>query len=562
LPESSPVSLLIVDDHIENLLALEAMLAGEGYRLARAGSGEEALRRLLKEDFAVILLDVQMPGMDGFETARLIKAKERTKEIPILFISATSKEAIHQFEGYSAGAIDYLVKPVTASIVKAKIAAFVRLYRSNRELEKKRGELQKRTEELEAANRELLKVTFDLSTAEAKARMIFDTSIDGMFTFDKDGTVLSVNPAMERLFGYAAADLVGTKATGVLPGLDEMRRTVPDAGEGHDVRYLTGLVSETVAVCRNGTAFEAEIQLGESVINAERVFACTVRNINERKGTLRQLTEAKNAAERASRAKSDFLATISHEIRTPLNGVIGLSDLLQDFAVPEDQKWIPRAIRDNAGRLLAVMNDILEFALLESGKEEAEKLPFSVSETIGQAVAEARPAAEAKSLELGCEIDPGVPEYVVGDPAKFRQVIDRLLDNAVKFTERGRIEAAVRVGNPERGASETVRLIASVQDTGIGIADDQKDRLFQPFSQLDSSTARKFEGMGMGLAICQAMAKAMGGEIRLESTGGPGSRFVCDIAVEPFVPSPEFSFTALSVPLEPDSEPENAASRL
>ncbi|QTH40247.1 response regulator [Cohnella sp. LGH] len=531
MPERHPVSLLIVDDHIENLLAMEATLGGEGYRLVRAQSGEEALRHLLREDFAVIVMDVQMPGMDGFETARLIKARDRSKHIPILFITATSKEIVHQFEGYSTGAIDYLIKPVTASIVKAKIGALVRLYRSNRELERQRTELHKRTEELEAVNREMLRVTYSLSTEEAKSRMIFDTSIDGMFTFDDTGTVQSANPAMGRLFGYPATRMIGFRAEDLLPRFAEMQRP---ASEEDGAGYLTGVVREMPAVRSTGVAFEAEIQLGEAVINQQRLFACTVRDITERKGTLRQLTEAKNIAERASRAKSEFLAMMSHEMRTPLNALLGVADLLMDFPFDERHKAFPRAIKDNADRLLTIVNDLLEYTRLESGKEEFDSQPFSVSDTIGQIVADYSEEADRKSLLLNLAVDSLVPQYVRGDPAKYAEIVRRLVDNAIKFTEKGRIDVFIGVDNVERQEAEPIRLSVAVEDTGIGIPEDQLERLFLPFSQIDSSLARQFEGLGLGLAMCQSLAKAMGGEIRLEAKEGAGSRFVCVVAVEPF----------------------------
>lgn len=531
-----PVSLLIVDDHVENLLVLEATLAGEGYRLVHAESGEAALRHLLREDFAVIVMDVQMPDMDGFETARLIKAREKTRDTPILFISATSREAMDQFEGYSAGAIDYLVKPMTTAIVKAKIAAFVRIYLNNRQLAAQRNLLHKQKAELEAVNSELLRVTYELSTEEAKSRMIFDTSIDGMFTFNSMGIVLSVNPAMERLFGYRSDEMIGSSTEKLLPNLTEMRRedvVVQDELE-HDFRYLTGLVSEMIALRRNGAAFEAEIQLGESIINQQRLFACTVRDITERKGTLRQLTEAKNAAERASRAKSEFLAVMSHEIRTPMNGLIVLSELLLESSLLEEQTNFPIAIRDNANRLLAIMNDILEFTQLESGKLELDDQPFSVREMVNQAMAIFQTDIGSKSLDYSLIIDHSVPEYVIGDPLRYRQVLMRLIGNAVKFTEQGNIEVHVRASSHE-GQSEAILLETSVKDTGIGIPEEKRELLFLPFSQLDSSMTRKFGGMGMGLAVSQALAKAMGGEIRLAEHMESGAHFVCEIVVARFM---------------------------
>jgi len=534
MPDVKPVSLLIVDDHVENLLVLEATLAGEGYRLVRANSGEAALRQLLREDFAVIVLDVQMPGMDGFETARLIKARKRTKDTPILFITATSREAVDQFEGYSAGAIDYLVKPFMPSIVRAKIAAFVRLFQNNRKLEAKRSQLQQQKVELEAVNLELLRVTYDLTTEEAKSRMIFDTSIDGMFTFDGQGNILSVNPAMERLFGYPATEIIGVSAELVLPNLGKMRRPEMAGSDAlkEEVRYVTGLVSEMIAVRRNGVAFEAEIQLGESVINQQRLFACTVRDITERKGTLRQLTEAKNAAERASRAKSEFLAVISHEIRTPMNGLIGMNELLLESSVSEEQRVFMQAVRDNADHLLTIMNDILEFTRAESGKLELDIQPYSVRETIAQVMAGFEEEIKEKSLEYQYDIDSSIPEIIMGDPVRYRKILRQLIGNAIKFTSHGRIEIIASAKKQEQG--ETLLIETSIKDTGMGVPKEKSELLFLPFSQLDSSLTRKFGGMGMGLAVSQALAKAMGGDIRLVEHDGPGAHFVCVIRAAPF----------------------------
>jgi PAS domain S-box-containing protein len=393
---------------------------------------------------------------------------------------------------------------------------------------------------------ELLRVTYDLSTAEAKSRMIFDTSIDGMFTFNGQGIILSINPAMERLFGYPAAEIIGKCAEIVLPNLLEMRRpTLTVKGEVEsEVRFLTGLVSEIIAVRSSGVAFEAEIQLGDSVINQQRLFACTVRDITERKGTLRQLTEAKNEAERASRAKSEFLAVISHEIRTPMNGLIGMSELLLESSISEEQTAFPQAIRDNADRLLTIMNDILEFTQLESGKLELDDQPFAVRETVAQAMSIFQAEAGKKLLAYTSVIDHTVPEYVIGDPLRYKQILIRLIGNAVKFTEEGSIVISVKAYRQE--GDDSIILEASVKDTGIGIPEEKKELLFLPFSQLDSSMTRKFGGMGMGLAVSQALAKAMGGEIRLAENDDRGAHFVCLIKVVPFVWPPNLPSEAAS----------------
>lgn len=384
--------------------------------------------------------------------------------------------------------------------------------------------------ELEKVNQELLKVTYDLSTAEAKSRMIFETSIDGMFTFGSDGTILSVNPAMERMFGYPAADLIGVSAEIVLPNLSEMRRpaAVGREEEHSGERYLTGLVSEMVAVRRSGAAFEAEIQLGEAVINRRRLYACTVRDITERKGTLRQLVEAKNAAERASSAKSEFLAVMSHELRTPMNGLIGMSELLIETSESGEQISYSRAIRDNADRLLAIINDILEFTHLESGRMELEDQPFSVRETAAEVIAKYQGEAVRKSLLFQLEIADNVPAYVNGDLLKYRQILVRLIGNAVKFTEQGSVSVSVS-SHAESGGKLT--LVTSVKDTGIGIPEGKKDLLFLPFSQLDSSMTRKYGGMGLGLAVSQALAKAMGGGIRLVEDESAGAHFECKVTL-------------------------------
>jgi len=275
------VNLLMVDNHPENLLALEAVLSSPHYNLVSATSGNEALKYLLKQEFAVILLDVQMPGLNGFETAKLIRAREKTKHIPIIFITAISQDMEHVQRGYSVGAIDYIFKPFQPETLKQKIEKFVEIYQKYQE-EISKNELQS-SAELSEVNKKLDQTTLDLQRTEALAKVISETLIDTIVTFDSQGCILSVNPAVKTMFGYHPDELVGQ------PIGNLFLKVKGDSGNRSPHLFFSltnpclGKVIESVALRQDESHFYADIQIGEAAVEGQQIFVCTIRDVTERK---------------------------------------------------------------------------------------------------------------------------------------------------------------------------------------------------------------------------------------------------------------------------------------
>jgi PAS domain S-box-containing protein len=361
---------------------------------------------------------------------------------------------------------------------------------------------------------------------ERRLSTIIETIADGVIATDPAGTILSVNPAAARLLDWPADELIGQPLARFL-STDEGVAPVAGGAEDPSARLRR----------RDGTTLTVDLAIGHAADAAAPLLIHCLRDATERLAHEAGLREAKEAAERANRAKSEFLAAMSHELRTPLNAVIGMAGLLLDGSLDHQSRRHAETLRDGADHLMQVINDVLDFSKLDAGRLEFEAITFEVDTLVHSVLDLLAPRAHAKDLEVAAFIAPGVPSHVTGDPARLRQVLINLVGNAIKFTERGAVSVEV-----ERlpGDGDSAGLAFEVRDTGIGISDEQLPHLFKEFDQLDTSIARRFGGTGLGLAISMRLITGMGGAIVVRSQPGRGSAFrvAVPLRAAPETPAP------------------------
>lgn len=366
----------------------------------------------------------------------------------------------------------------------------------------------------------------ELRASEERRRLILDNAHDAFIAMSADGRIAEWNRQAEITFGWPRAEAVGrVLSETIIP---------PQFREGHSrglARYLaTGegpllnRVIEVEALRRDGSCFPAEIGIAAVRLAEQYLFAAFIRDVTERKRADEELRRAKEAAEAANRAKDEFLALVSHEIRTPMNAILGMTDLALDTLLTEDQRQCLTTVKSAGDALLGIINDILDFAKIEAGRLELDPADFSLSSVLGATLHALSVRAHKKELELVCQQRPGVPDALIGDAGRLRQVLLNLVGNAIKFTERGEVVVLVEKAGESASQGE-VRLRFAVMDTGIGIPLDKQARIFQAFEQEDTSTTRKYEGTGLGLTIAARLVALMGGEITVTSVPGQGSTF-------------------------------------
>ncbi len=354
------------------------------------------------------------------------------------------------------------------------------------------------------------------------AEKAIDSTNDGYWVFNVDGRFVDVNPGYCRMIGYRrdeilAMNIADFEAVAVMPQIQaQLVRIIQRGHERFETRHRH----------RDGNWIDLEITVTGV---DQRYLVAFLRDISARKAADLALRELTRAAEAANQAKSDFVANMGHELRTPMNGVIGLTDVLLETPLDGEQREYLTLVKNSAESLMAILNDILDFSKMEAGRLNIESAEFSPAEVIAEVVRSVSTGAEKKGLSLVCHIDPETPAGVCGDPGRLSQVLRNLCDNAIKFTSSGSVTVRARVTAVEWGAHE---LHLSVNDTGMGIAPDKQQGIFQAFSQVDTSRTRQFGGTGLGLAICEKLVALMGGRIWVSSEPGQGSTFYFTVRVK------------------------------
>ncbi len=639
--ESKKYTILVVDDLPENLRLLKEMLDRAGYEVRPVLNGETAISAIRKSPPDIVLLDIMMPDMTGYAVCERLKADERTRKIPVIFLSALD-DLSDKVKGFTAGGVDYITKPFHEEEVLARVQTHLNLQIAHQKILDQNLRLRA---EIEGRQ----KCEFALRGSEEKFRCMFEQHSAVMLLIDPDtGNIVNANHAAEKYYGYPLEDLLRMTAwqINILPKEEihplmqltkareqksfefrhrladgrirdvEVRSTPIPFGENirlfsiiTDIterkiaewrlieanRFLDGIINALPnpvfikdeqhrwlilndAYCEL-MGFDREELIGKSDhdffpkeeadvfrekdrlvfnsgethtneerftdakgdvhtiltrksvmknANGEKILVGIITDISDRKRAEDELVQAKSLAESVSRAKSEFLANMSHEIRTPMNAVLGfLSIVLEDADLsPKHREFLTTALNSSRS-LLGLINDILDISKLERGRLELEILPFDLHALMEETVRSLNILAKDKGLSLALDIHETVPQNITGDPSRLKQILMNLIGNAVKFTQKGGITVTAASDDQKR----TIRF--AIKDTGIGMSPESLQKIFEPFTQADTSTSRRFGGTGLGTAISKQLAELMGGTIWARSREGEGSTFCFTIRAEP-----------------------------
>ena len=495
--------VLLVDDQPANLLALEAALGSLGVELVRAESGPQALKELEQRDFAAVLLDVRMPGMDGFEVARQIRSRPRSRLTPILFVTAGDDPDEAMMSAYALGAVDFLAKPLRAEVLKAKVSVFVELYRSKEELRaRERRDFEQR-----------------LEAKEERYRALFESIDEGFCVLrlerDASGAVVS--------YRFEEANEAFAMHTGID---DAVGKTIRDLMPGHDKDWLdiydqVARTGEATRFVREARALKRWLDVYASRLGGpgSDLVAVLFSDITQRLLAEQDMRRLNEELAQANRRKTEFLATLAHELRNPLAPLSnGLHLMRMASAKPELLEKTRQMMERQVQHMVHLVDDLLDVARISTGKVELRRQRMDLKDVVATAVETSASLVEGGGHSLSVDLPPqALP--MDADPTRIAQVVSNLLNNAAKYTPQGgRIALRAWVEGSEA--------VLAVTDTGIGIEPDALSKVFEMFAQVPGNAGRPQGGLGIGLSLVQSLVALHGGSVSAASAGsGKGSTF-------------------------------------
>ncbi len=536
--ENKP-KILIVDDKVENLIALEKLFVNQNVDFVRARSGNEALAMTIHYEFALALIDVQMPEMDGFETVKLMRLNEETQYLPIIFVSAIYSDNYYKIKGIKVGAVDFITKPIVPEILLGKSRVFLDLYVQKKELELKNQALSRAIVKREHAEAELKQHrqhleelveqrTLELKKAHDRYANLYDFAPVGYLSIAENGEIVEANlTSMTLLAVNKKKHLIGKYLSDFVADQKNFAEHQAQA-----FKTLSPQTGEFTMIKQNGITFYAHINSAVSENHKGRFWRVVLTDISERKQAELELQKAKETAEVANLAKSTFLANMSHELRTPLNGILGYTQIFKrDKNLNAEQQEGIDVIHRSGEYLLTLISDILDMSKIEAGHITLSPSDFSLKQFIENIVELFKKRAQDKGIAFHYQPLSSLPNWIHADEKRLRQILINLLGNAIKFTKQGGVNLKVDY------CEEKIRF--QVEDTGPGIAPEFMAKIFKPFEQVGDPKERA-EGTGLGLAITKTLVEMMDGVLQVESTPGQGCRFWTQL-----------DLSAVTIPQEP-----------
>jgi signal transduction histidine kinase len=522
---ASTASILLVDDQPARLLSYEAVLLGLNVRCVRALSGAEALERLLEEEFAAILLDVNMPGMDGFEVARLVREHPRMERTPIIFVTAVNVSELDRLKGYELGAIDYIAVPVVSEILRGKVAVLVELYQ-------RRGQLKAVNAALAAARAKLdAEYGRALADRDAQLQAVFEhpTDLNAIMKAERDesGAIVdwiytNANRNALVLLGKLREEVIGRRLSEVVPE-----------------RAVTGTaMCKHVLESREIVRYESEFGGRDLVVT---LFAAGTDYVVSSVQDTTQQRSLQRALQETDRRKDEFLAMLAHELRNPVAPIANSAELLSRLVSHENQQALVGIIQRQATHLARLLDDLLDVARITQGRIELQREVIDVSACVQLAIETAEPLIRSKAHRLTVT-QMLEPIYVSADKVRLGQCVANVLVNAAKYTpESGDICIRTYV---DRGQG-----VVEIVDNGIGIAPEFLPRIFDLFAQAERGLDRSQGGLGVGLTVCKQIVEMHGGSVYVSSAGWDrGATFTMRL---PLAPKPAAATRV--APPKPDS---------